>query len=743
MMEAFVLSIVFRGVERFAGMISLRHLFWLSLFPSLIFSQWIRTPGPVIQVPVALLSVAVKGDTMFAGAYSDGGVFRSTNNGVTWKEVLGSGYVYTIVIQNGETYVGNYQGVYRSSDYGETWKRDVSGLTPGFGVYSLAIRDSLVIAGTDLGVFRSTDGGDLWAGVSPSLPSASQDVFSVEFKDSILFAGTYQGAFRSDDFGDHWQLTSLTSRVNTFLVDGKCLYAGTGGFGIFKSTDNGENWVSENSGLPGQQVNTYLQSIFSLSVKDHKLYTCPQDDGDIYVSVDSGNTWSRASQRITNAYVFEFAVKGDDLFAATFEGVQHSKTSDSIWTPIFSHYTKRTSTGTVFAANNALLASGYATYWNGTIFDTYYSTDRGNTWTGIDSVSAIGEFLSMGSKSTVLLGGSWSGIYRSPDEGKHWTVSDSGLSRFPVNVIISTGKAFFAGTGRFFPFASPYPRQDEVGGVFESTDEGFTWFSAGLSDTAINSLTYVDSVLYAGGLRGVYKSTNTGLSWMTSSSGLPQGTSVSSLTAIGNTLFAGTSRGIYVSSDQGSYWQAVNKGLPLDSTQSLETQLFYVKNLLLAATNCGLYLSSNPFEGWNNVSLNLSGASAAIHSLTADDANLYVGTGDGVWSRPLLQLLEDVRKPGQGLPVAFQLFQNYPNPFNPSTTLLYGLPARSRVKLQVYNILGQIVADLVNAEQGAGWNQVVWNANVASGLYFYRLEAVSVSDPGKRFVDVKKMILLK
>lgn len=89
------------------------------------------------------------------------------------------------------------------------------------------------------------------------------------------------------------------------------------------------------------------------------------------------------------------------------------------------------------------------------------------------------------------------------------------------------------------------------------------------------------------------------------------------------------------------------------------------------------------------------------------------------------------------------LDQNYPNPFNSSTTLRYGLPSRSRVRLQVYNVLGQIVADFVNAEQAAGWNQVMWNATVASGLYFYRIEAVSVSDPNKRFVDVKKMILLK
>jgi outer membrane protein assembly factor BamB len=102
-----------------------------------------------------------------------------------------------------------------------------------------------------------------------------------------------------------------------------------------------------------------------------------------------------------------------------------------------------------------------------------------------------------------------------------------------------------------------------------------------------------------------------------------------------------------------------------------------------------------------------------------------------------------IKNPSGPIPTAYVLMQNYPNPFNPSTTLQYGLPTRSRVRLQVYNILGQVVAELVNAEQSAGWNRVVWNAIVPSGFYFYRLEAVSVDDPGKRLVDVKKMLLLK
>ncbi|HTX19324.1 MAG TPA: choice-of-anchor D domain-containing protein [Bacteroidota bacterium] len=95
------------------------------------------------------------------------------------------------------------------------------------------------------------------------------------------------------------------------------------------------------------------------------------------------------------------------------------------------------------------------------------------------------------------------------------------------------------------------------------------------------------------------------------------------------------------------------------------------------------------------------------------------------------------------LPDRFELSQNYPNPFNPSTTIRFALPFRSIVQLKVYNVLGQLVTVLVNGEREAGFGGVVWDATVPSGMYFYRLDAVSVSDPMMKFSEVRKMLLLK
>jgi fibronectin type 3 domain-containing protein len=95
------------------------------------------------------------------------------------------------------------------------------------------------------------------------------------------------------------------------------------------------------------------------------------------------------------------------------------------------------------------------------------------------------------------------------------------------------------------------------------------------------------------------------------------------------------------------------------------------------------------------------------------------------------------------IPTEYMIAQNYPNPFNPSTLIRFGIPVRSSVHLQIYNVLGQCIERLVNEELEAGYFEKVWQAGIASGIYFYRIDAVSTTDPNNRFVQVKKMLLLK
>ncbi|MCF7885101.1 MAG: C39 family peptidase [Candidatus Marinimicrobia bacterium] len=89
------------------------------------------------------------------------------------------------------------------------------------------------------------------------------------------------------------------------------------------------------------------------------------------------------------------------------------------------------------------------------------------------------------------------------------------------------------------------------------------------------------------------------------------------------------------------------------------------------------------------------------------------------------------------IPIKYILSHNYPNPFNPKTTIEFSLPKSGHVKLNIYNITGQMVDLLINKEMSPGHYSITWNASeLPSGIYFYRIKAGN-------FTDVKKCILIK
>ena len=129
--------------------------------------------------------------------------------------------------------------------------------------------------------------------------------------------------------------------------------------------------------------------------------------------------------------------------------------------------------------------------------------------------------------------------------------------------------------------------------------------------------------------------------------------------------------------------------------------------------------------------------------------------GFNVWEDSFsIQLLPiGITDEGGAIPVEYALGQNYPNPFNPTTTIKYALPTSGEVLLTVYDLLGKEVARIVNGQQPAGYHEVTWDASsVASGIYFYRLQArqttVGQASPtlvwrAGGFVQTRKMVLLK
>ncbi len=138
-----------------------------------------------------------------------------------------------------------------------------------------------------------------------------------------------------------------------------------------------------------------------------------------------------------------------------------------------------------------------------------------------------------------------------------------------------------------------------------------------------------------------------------------------------------------------------------------------------------------------------SGAlSGAFVTTTATDAD----GNTSEFSDPLATTVPD---PVQKTPAQFNLLPNYPNPFNPTTAILFDLPRPARVDLTVYSMDGKSIKSLENGNLPSGRHQRVWNGTdqngirVASGIYFYRLQATSIDNRAPLYFCSKKMALTK
>lgn len=129
-----------------------------------------------------------------------------------------------------------------------------------------------------------------------------------------------------------------------------------------------------------------------------------------------------------------------------------------------------------------------------------------------------------------------------------------------------------------------------------------------------------------------------------------------------------------------------------------------------------------------NTGASLNGRALAQSAITLDQNAI---------TQPSSSQATSINETGEALPGSFTLSQNYPNPFNPSTVINYQIPVNTEVRLEVFNMLGQSVALLVNEQKVAGLHTVSFDASVlSSGIYIYRINTSS-------FNQTRKMLLIK
>jgi photosystem II stability/assembly factor-like uncharacterized protein len=365
----------------------------------------------------------------------------------------------------------------------------------------------------------------------------------------------------------------------------------------------------------------------------------------------------------------------------------------------------------------------YAGSWLGKL---YFSTNNGITWTvkNTASIKNLIYYLTANSNDHVFAGTIGGGFFRSTDEGNTWTCS--GLSDHSViSIAVDSKNIIYAATG------------GRSNTVFQSTDNGDTWTQCdnGLMNTGINALAVNSKdYIFAGTLDGIFLSTDGGKSWAQKNNGLTN-TSVYSLAVNSNDfLFAGTLHDgeIFFSTNSGDHWIQRSNNL---NTSFVRSFAFHESQIYTGSYD-GIFRSVDNGETWAKMNSGL--LNKMVQSLVIDDEErIYAGTwGAGVYMN--LDLISTYSYL-ETAPHDFALGQNYPNPFNPRTKIKYSVPVSVFVVIELYDIIGNKLAVLVNEEKSPGNYEIEFSAgsiNLASGVYFYRMHA-------DKFSSTKKFILLK
>ena len=382
----------------------------------------------------------------------------------------------------------------------------------------------------------------------------------------------------------------------------------------------------------------------------------------------------------------------------------------------------------------AITVSSIGVIYAGDVTGNFWkSTDNGNNWTSVNigttfqiadlAIASNGSmFASTGENET------GNGVYRSTDGGATWQHCSMTAGIVAREIKIKSGTIFVS---------------TKDNGLGKSTDNGNTWTetSSSVPEDNIGAFNITkNGTLLIGvkGSNGIYRSTDDGANWTLTS--MPQHVRVYSLTvASNNYIFAGTAEthdGIYRSTDDGSTWSKVKTDdyeYYMNGISALDGKIY------IGSMNLGVYSTSDFGTTWI---LNEQGFQSLFGFALAEgqDGTIFATTADGVYKSTGTTSVNAENL----IPNDFNLKQNFPNPFNPSTTIQYtvgnlptGQAGTQFVSLKVYDVLGNVVATLVNEEQHAGVHSVNFEASrICSGVYFYKLDA-------GEFSETKSMILIK
>ena len=713
--------------------------------------------------------------TMFAGSPS-GGMWRSSTAGQTWEsatdnlEVLG---ITSIQINQSNTnimYIATGDGdggdcysigVLKTTNGGMNW--NTTGLsyqvTDGQRIYALVMSPAdpnILLAGTNSGIYRTTDGAATWTQIN------TLRVRAIEYhpiNSSIIYA-TGSQFFYSTDAGVSFNAGSTglpTSGVYRYAIGVSpagpnyvyllaCNNTDYGFYGFYKSTDAGMSFVNtittpnilgyepDGSSSGGQGFYDLALAVSPLNVNE--VYT---GGVNIWKSTDGGASfvcnaywvWPPDIYGYVHADIHTLKFIGKTLYTGTDGGLFKTTNFGVNWIDI----TEGMSTTQFYRfggtpQNPDFLVGG--TQDNG-------SNRYDGVWTHILGADGMEAAVNPTNQNTIYCSIYSGNISRSYNEGVDLTpirnnITGSGGWVTPFVLDPVTPTTIYAGY------------QD----IWKSTNEGDFWKQL----STFNGGTFVciavaksnKNYIYANTIDKVYMSSNDGGSWNDITTGLPNDAytylDVSSTdpAKVWVTLSGYTAgQKVYQSTDAGMSWTNFSGTLPNIPANCIT---YLDPNRLFVGTDAGVFYRDNTMSDWAAFMTNLPNVRVNELELNLPANKIRAATyGRGIWESPIPDMV-GIASNNNGVPKKFALYQNYPNPFNPTTVISFDVATRTNVSLRIFNILGQEIRTLVDAQLSPGHDVITWdgknNAGVSvnSGIYIYSLQAGD-------FRDSKKLALVK
>lgn len=722
------------------------------------------------------------------------GVFKTTDGGISWKNInanlageysAGVYYVQEIIF---DPFDNSYQtlylctaiGLFVTTTGGENWKRlypiEIQSEDDYLPVSYLTVdpdNENILWIGTGIShsdeegtgsLLRSIDKGSSWEVIHTFQNDAVIHGILVDANtpqnNRSIFVSTSNGIYKSIDNGTSWisKNTGLphteTKRLSGIYVNsnmqlfvslnthGSAGQPSSFNGGLYKSTNHGESWFSINGNLPTYQIDEnafYYYWKFSIDpTNPDVIYTAttrsmPEggfgayEEMGVYKTTNGGTNWEYISNNINygwlddifgnelHAFVLEAAPSNPDIIYWGLVWMNKSTDAGNTWNQIYTNQigNEWQTTGLEFMAVEGMTfdpVDENIVYISYDDFGPFKSTDGGLSFFHLDQVqdpydgydAAKDLIVDPGNNNHLYLSRyeGLAGAYESGFElGQVWFSSNAGVSWNNISNGLPDGRPDLimdnnsGSPGNRILYCTVYNK-----GIYRSTNSGNSWIPINnglLSDDVKVWVVNIDpnnsSNLFLGinnfgNGGGLYNSTNAGSDWQKISSFPSYDIMTIKIDAGGNIYVGATdnfdwnmSGGLFKSTDNGLTWIDI-----LDYSRIADIEIDPSNNEIIYAVQQswyvhpqnepGVFVSNDAGLNWQSISTNLPHRFIRFIKINPRNPNqVFIGTnGGGVFMKDISVPVKEISRE---IPTEFYLYQNYPNPFNPKTNIKFRVPS--------------------------------------------------------------------